>query len=114
MPLLFANIYSQLVFISAADAKMLIRQFRHYSSLRCSVEKTLLDKIRLIYIFYGNSFFTYRCCDSIYTYRSTLESFDDSPEYLSIQILKPHRIHTQRFKGLLCDIYVYAAVTLDL
>src|SRR5271157_6321979 len=80
-------------------AKVLIRQMRSHTSSWCAVQKSNLDKERLVDFLDGVSLLRQRCRQRVHPHRPALILFDDGEQQLAVDFVKAVAIdleHLQR------------------
>ncbi len=99
---------------SKFDAQMLVSLLGNASPLPGPDQKSLLQKIGLIDIFYGYRFLVDRCSQGVKADRTTAIILDNPPEQSSVDIIQSQMINIQLGESVVGNLFGDRSVSADL
>ena len=95
-------------------AQMAVGEFRSFTATGGALDEALLDEVGFVNVLYRTGIFAHGRSDGIEAHGSAAELIDDGEQQLVINLVETEGVDIEGLQGILSDIEVDTAVTLDL
>ena len=103
-----------MIYVAFLQSQMLVGEISRFPASRSPHDEALLDKERFVYLLKRSLILSYRCCNRIRTYRTTLELGYDGLQNLVVYCVQSPLVDVKGIKRITGDFKVDGAASHDL